>query len=213
MTGDDLEIDAKNKDQRSILWILLAINTVMFFAEFSAGVLAQSTGLIGDSLDMFADATVYGIALYAVGRSDVAKANAALMSGIFQILLALLVLTDVARRFFVGSDPLSIVMIAVGTLALTANLISMIIIRSHRQGEVHMRASWIFSQNDVIVNLGVILGGVLVATLDSRLPDLIIGALVAFVVFRGGVAIIKDANREKRETHRAGASKHAEALD
>ena len=201
---DDLEIDAKDKKQRSTLWILLSINAVMFFVEFSAGVLAQSNGLIGDSLDMFADATVYAIALYAVGRSSLAKANAALISGISQILLAVLVLTDVARRFIVGSDPLSVVMIAVGTLALVANVISMIIIWSHRKGEVHMRASWIFSQNDVIVNLGVILGGVLVATLGSRLPDLIIGAFVAVVVFRGGLGIIREAKIEKRKAHTAG---------
>ena len=206
MTDDDFEIDAKDKEQRSILWILLAINAVMFFIEFVAGMLAQSTGLIGDSLDMFADATVYVIALYAVGRSNLAKANAALMSGIFQIFLALIVLADVARRFIVGSDPQSAVMIAIGTLALAANLIALILIWNHREGEVHMRASWIFSQNDVIVNLGVILGGVLVTLLGSRFPDLVIGAMVAIVVFRGGVRITRDAKRERRNAHAAGAN-------
>ena len=205
MIDDELEIDAKDKAQRSVLWILLAINAFMFFVEFSAGVLAQSTGLIGDSLDMFADATVYAIALLAVGRSNLVKANAAMLSGIFQILLALLVLTDVARRFVVGSDPLSIVMIAVGALALAANVTALLIIRSHREGEVHMRASWIFSQNDVIVNLGVILGGVLVAIVGSRLPDLIIGAVVATLVFRGGVRIVRDANIERQNADAAGA--------
>ncbi len=205
MTDDDFEIDAKDKEQRSILWILLAINAVMFFIEFVAGMLAQSTGLIGDSLDMFADATVYAIALYAVGRSNLAKANAALMSGIFQIFLALIVLADVARRFIFGSDPQSAVMIAIGTLALAANLIALILIWNHREGEVHMRASWIFSQNDVIVNLGVILGGVLVTLLGSRFPDLVIGAMVAIVVFRGGVRITRDAKRERRNAHVAGA--------
>jgi Co/Zn/Cd efflux system component len=205
MTDDDFEIEAKDKEQRAILWVLLAINAAMFLVELSAGVFAQSTGLIADSLDMFADATVYAISLFAVGRSNLAKANAALMSGILQILLALLVLIDVARRFIFGSDPLSAVMIAVGILALAANVIALILIRNYREGEVHMRASWIFSQNDVIVNLGVILGGVLVALMGSRFPDLVIGALVAIVVFRGGVRIIRDAKGERRNAQVAGA--------
>jgi len=204
MTDGDVEIDARNKEQRSILWVLLAINAAMFFVEFAAGVLAQSTGLIGDSLDMFADSTVYAIALFAVGRSQLAKANAAMTSGIFQILLALLVLADVVRRFILGSDPLSVVMIAIGTLALAANVIALVIIWSHREGEIHMRASWIFSQNDVIVNLGVILGGVLVYILSSRIPDLVIGGLVSIIVFRGGVRIIRDAKEEREDAIRAG---------
>lgn len=204
MTDNDFEIQAKDKQQRSILWTLLGINAAMFFIEFAAGLLAQSTGLIGDSLDMLADATVYAIALFAVGRSDLAKANAALTSGIFQILLALLVLSDVARRFIFGSDPLSVVMMSVGALALAANVAALIIIWRHREGEVHMRASWIFSQNDVIVNLGVIFGGVLVATLGSRFPDLVIGATVAVIVLRGGVRILKDASHERRKARAAG---------
>lgn len=204
MTDNDFEIQAKDKQQRSILWTLLGINAAMFFIEFAAGLLAQSTGLIGDSLDMLADATVYAIALFAVGRSDLAKANAALTSGIFQILLALLVLSDVARRFIFGSDPLSVVMMSVGALALAANVAALIIIWRHREGEVHMRASWIFSQNDVIVNLGVIFGGVLVAALGSRFPDLVIGATVAVIVLRGGVRILKDASHERRKARAAG---------
>ncbi|WP_245730763.1 hypothetical protein [Pseudohongiella acticola] len=35
----------------------------------TAGLVAQSNGLIADSLDTFADAAVYGLALYAVRRS------------------------------------------------------------------------------------------------------------------------------------------------
>lgn len=197
MDEDGLELEITDKTQSSILWALLLINAAMFVVELSAGLYAQSTGLIGDSLDMFADAVVYGVALYAVGRSLLAKVNAAMLSGAFQILLAFVVLADVARRFVAGSEPYYVVMIAVGALALAANLASLIIIWGQREGEVHMRASFIFSQNDVIVNLGVILGGLLVWKLGSRLPDLIIGGLVSFAVLRGGLRIVRDARTER----------------
>ncbi len=204
MDDNDLKLEITDETQSSILWALLLINAGMFVIEMSAGLFAQSTGLIGDSLDMFADAVVYGVGLYAVGRSLMAKANAAMLSGAFQILLAFVVLADVARRFIVGSDPYYVVMIAVGALALAANTACLIIIWGQREGEVHMRASFIFSQNDVIVNLGVILGGVLVWALSSRLPDLVIGGVVSLVVLRGGLLIVRDAADERRKVLAGG---------
>ena len=196
MSGCGCEIEIKDKEQSRVLIVLLAINGVMFVAEIIAGIIGDSTALIADSLDMLADATVYAIGLYAVGRSLADKARAAHISGIFQVMLGLGVLFDIVRRFIVGSEPESFMMIAVGCVALIANTICLKLIYKHRQGEVHMRASWIFSKNDVIANLGVIIAGVLVAWLASPWPDLIIGLIIATIVVRGGLHIIKDANSE-----------------
>ena len=197
MSGCGCEIEVKNREQSRTLIILLAINGVMFVAEMVAGIIGDSTALIADSLDMLADATVYAIGLYAVGRSLLVKAKAAHISGIFQVLLGLGVLFDIVRRFIVGSEPESMMMMAVGAVALVANSICLVLIYKHRQGEVHMRASWIFSKNDVIANLGVICSGALVAWLDSPWPDLVIGLVIVMLVVRGGVYIIKDASGEK----------------
>lgn len=193
--GDDIE--ATNQAERRVLLALLVINGVMFVVELVAGIVADSTGLIADSLDMFADATVYGIAFYAVGRSLKAKRYAAVLSGGFQILLALGVAIDVLRRAIYGSEPVSDLMMIVGTIALVANLSCLALLSKHREGEVHMRASWIFSVNDVLANLGVIFGGVLVLIFGSRWPDLVIGAVIVLLVMRGGVRILQDAGREK----------------
>lgn len=202
MSGCGCEVEIKDKEQSRVLILLLAINGVMFVAEIIAGIIGDSTALIADSMDMLADATVYAIGLYAVGRSLAAKAKAAHISGVFQVALGLGVLFDIVRRFIVGSEPESLMMIAVGAVALIANTICLKLIYKHRQGEVHMRASWIFSKNDIIANLGVIIAGVLVAWLASPWPDLIIGLIIATVVVRGGLLIIKDANSEKlKETN------------
>lgn len=196
MSGCGCEVEIKDREQSRVLIQLLAINGVMFVAEIIAGIIGDSTALIADSLDMLADATVYAIGLYAVGRSLAAKTKAAHISGIFQVMLGLGVLFDIIRRFIVGSEPESLMMIVVGIVALIANTLCLRLIYKHRQGEVHMRASWIFSKNDVIANLGVIIAGALVAWLASPWPDLIIGLIIATVVVRGGVHIIKDANSE-----------------
>ncbi len=203
MSGCGCDIEIKNKEQRRVLILLLAINGVMFMAEMVAGIIADSTALIADSLDMLADATVYAIGLYAVGRSLLVKAKAAHISGIFQIVLGLGVLFDIVRRTVVGSEPESTMMIIVGIVALIANTVCLMMIYKHRQGEVHMRASWIFSKNDVIANLGVISAGFLVAYTGSSYPDLFIGLIIAAIVIRGGIHIIKDAKREKGQREMA----------
>jgi len=101
-----------------------------------------------------------------------------------------------------GSEPQSLMILWVGFFALLANIYCLALIYKHREGGVHMRASWIFSANDVVANLGVIISGGLVALLGSRYPDLIIGAFISIVVIRGGFRILADA----RETLAAEAS-------
>ena len=199
MAGCNCEVKIDNREQSRILIILLGINALMFLLEITLGILSESTALIADSLDMLADATVYAIGLYAVGRSATAKISAASFSGVFQILLGLSVSFDVLRRLIWGSEPESWLMIVIGIAALIANTICLLLISKHRDGEVHMRASWIFSKNDVIANLGIIIGGGLVYLLDSRFPDLIIGMLISILVIHGGIHILKEASREKQQ--------------
>ena len=189
--GCDAALDERR--ERGTLWKLLAVNGLMFVLEVVIGLLAQSTAVLADSLDMLADAGVYGIALYAVGRSPRVKARAAQWSGALQLLLGALVLLDIARRLLLGSEPVSLLMIGMGCVALLANTYCLWLITEHRHGEVHMRASWIFSKNDVLANLGIIAGGLLVHWLDSPYPDLAIGTVIALVVLRGGVRILRDA--------------------
>ena len=193
MTGCGCDVEIKDKSERRVLIILLLINGVMFITELGIGWWAQSTALIADALDMLADAMVYGVGLYAVNKPLLVKTHAARLSGSSQVLLGLLVLADILRRFVVGSEPVSTLMMGMGFVALLANITCLILIAKHREGEVHMRASWIFSKNDVIANLGVILAGGLVAWTGSRLPDLLIGLFVVVIVIRGGLLILKDA--------------------
>lgn len=193
--GCHIEVDSKQ--QSRVLVTLLAINAVMFVVEVITGIIADSTGLIADSLDMLADAVVYGIGLYAVGRSTTDRIRAAFASGYFQLALALIVALDVGRRAVFGSDPEPSYMVVVGLIALAANIVCLNLISKHRDGGVHMRASWIFSKNDVIANVGVIAGGGLVYVSGMRWPDLVVGIAIAYVVFRGALAIIHDARGEQ----------------
>ncbi|WP_323844340.1 cation transporter [Microbulbifer magnicolonia] len=180
-----------DKREAAVLKWLLAINAVMFAVEMVVGWLAQSTGLIADSLDMFADAAVYGVALYAVGHSLRMKLRAAHLAGWLQVVLALGALSEVARRFLFGSEPVSTLMMGFGFVALVANIACLMLIAKSRDSGAHMKASWIFSANDVIANLGVILAGFLVAWTNSRYPDLIIGLIIGVIVLNGARRILQ----------------------
>lgn len=196
MSDCGCEFEAQNQAQKRVLYALLGINASMFLLEFILGWIAESTGLIADSLDMLADASVYAISLYAVGHGVAEKVRAARVSGCLQIALGGFVLLEVVRRSVMGSDPESLLMILVASLALVANVICLALIRKHRDGEVHMRASWIFSANDVIANIGVITAGALVWATGWRWFDLLIGTVVAIVVIRGGLRILREAAQE-----------------
>lgn len=177
--------------EASVLKVLLAINAAMFFAELGVGLAAKSSGLVADSLDMFADASVYGLSLYAVGRGSSEQKRAARWSGWLQLVLAGIALVDVLRRAAVGSEPVPALMMSMAVLALVANAACMVLLFKHRQGGVHMKASWIFSGTDVIANAGVIVAGAAVAFVGSAWPDLVVGLLIALVVFRGGLRILR----------------------
>lgn len=201
----DCHLDADTDAERAVLVKLLAVNVAMFVIEWVVGWLAQSSGVIADSLDMLADALVYGVGLYAIGRAAVVKQRAARGSGIVQILLAAGILIDVGRRAVGGSEPQSALMFGVAVAALAANAYCLALLHRHRHGEVHLRASWIFSRSDVIANVGVIVAAGLVRVTGSRWPDLLIGAAIAAVVLAGGVQIL----RETRNRSEQKVTKHA----
>lgn len=179
--------------QRKVLLILLAINFLMFLIEAGASWIADSTALFADALDMLADALVYSVSLYAIGRSLLHKARVAFISGVVELGMGLTALFEVRVKWLYGSAPESDMMMAIGLLALTANVACVYLIAAFRHGDIHLRASYIFSKNDVIANVGVISSGAMVAWLDSNLPDLIIGLVIALVIISGGVKILRES--------------------
>jgi len=177
--------------QARVLWTVLAINGGFFMLEAASGLLARSLGLLGDSLDMLADAFVYALALVVTRGSAALKGRIARLSGVLQMALAVLGFAEVVRRAVTpAAPPGDVTMMVVAALALAGNAATLALLRRARSGEAHMRASVIFTSNDVIINLGVIAAGALVALTGSRWPDLAIGTAVFAVVARGAVRIL-----------------------
>jgi len=191
--GKELERLALKSDQRRVLQTVLAINAIMFAAEFTAGVIAGSAALMADSVDMFGDALVYGLSIYALTRSERWKAGAAMAKGLFILCFGLAVLVDIAVKLNSGVPPSSTLMLVFGAVALTANLVCLRLLWRFRSHDVNMSSTFECSRNDVISNVGVLLAAGAVAWFASPWPDIIVGTAIAALFLRSAVRVISSA--------------------
>jgi len=187
-----IHVSEDHSKEKKLLWTVLLINLSLFILEIIAGFISESMGLVADSLDMLADAMVYGLSLYAVGHLASKKKQIAKMSGYFQMALALFGIIEVIRRFLgIEEVPEFQLMIIISLFALVGNAVSLYLLQKSKSKEVHMQASVIFTSNDVIVNIGVILAGAIVYFTNSKYPDLIVGSIVFILVAKGAIRILK----------------------
>lgn len=179
--------------QKSVLIAVLIINVVMFAVELTAGFLAGSLSLTGDSLDMFGDAAVYASSLYVVGRGTEAKARSARFKAWIILATAVFVCAAAFYRFFNAVTPVYSVMGGIGALALAANLICLILLTRHRSDDVNMSSVWLCSRNDIVANTSVIAAAGLVWLLSSRWPDLIVGLGLTVLFTWSAFQIFRDS--------------------
>lgn len=190
-------LNASDATERRTLVRVLAINMTQVFVAGGVGFWADSVGLMGSALDNLADAAVYIVSLYAVGRSVVAKARAARLSGVLLILVGFGLLAEILRRFFGQSEPIGLAMIVTAFVNSATNLVCLRLLRSQRENGVHLKASWIFTTNDMLANAGIVVSGLAVMALNSPLPDLLIGLVTVGLVVHGGWEILEQAREAK----------------
>ena len=198
-SDDEPRLDARDAAERRTLVRVLWINLSQVLVAGGVGLIADSTGLLGAALDNLGDAAVYAVSVYAVGRTAVAKARVARLSGVLLALLGLALLAEVIRRYVTGSDPIGPAMIVTAIANAATNAWALRLLRAHRDEGVHLKASWIFTTNDMLANLGVAASGVAVMLFDSPLPDLVIGLLVAGIVLKGAWEILVEAREARRD--------------
>ncbi len=191
-TGEVEDTAVNTAADKKLLWTVLLINFGVFAVEIAAGLIAHSMGLVADSLDELADTFVYALSIYAVAGTALTKKRIARSSGALQFLLALCGVAEIVRRFIADEPaPNFVIMIAFSCVALAGNAASLYFLGKSKSRDVHIKATQIFTSNDVFVNIGVIVAAVLVAVLQNKIPDLVIGAVVFAIVLRGAIKIFK----------------------
>ncbi|OGG15358.1 hypothetical protein A3D77_07500 [Candidatus Gottesmanbacteria bacterium RIFCSPHIGHO2_02_FULL_39_11] len=191
---DNKELDlAKKKELKQIFIIVLAINFVMFIAEFIGGILASSNALLGDSLDMLGDASVYGVSLLVMNKSSNLRAKASLIKGLIMLLLGFFVVYKSILRIIVPTLPQAETITLLGVVALIANLVSFLLLMKHRKEDINVKSAWICSRNDVTANVAVIGAGLLVSYFNSAWPDIFVGLGISFLIIQSSVQVIAES--------------------
>ena len=189
------ELAALRASQGRVLWIVLALNAIMFVVEFAGGIVADSTALMADSLDMLGDATVYAFSLFVLNRSAAWRTGVVRLKGIVMAAFGLGVIGQVIANAVLDSVPVAKTMGGIGFFALCANLLCLLLLLRHRNDDLNMRSTWLCSLNDIIANGGVLMAAGLVALTQSKWPDLVIGTIIAIVFLSSAFKVLWESLR------------------
>ncbi len=198
--------------QSKTLKRVLGINVGMFLVEFVAGLMAASTVLLADSLDMLGDALAYGISLFVVSRHDGWQAVSALIKGGIMALFGLFVLAQAAYKLLHPMTTHFETIGLIGVLALAANAACLWLLWHHRSEDVNMRSVWLCSRNDISANVSVLFAALGVWLSSSQWPDLLVGLGIAALFLRSAFHVVKDATRTFA-AHRSGLRENSGTLD
>jgi cation diffusion facilitator family transporter len=192
------EIEKLRADHKKVLMVVLAINVTLFIVEVIAGLLAHSTALLADSLDMLGDSLVYGFSLYVLWRSAEWKALAAILKGGIMTVFGLGVLGEAVYKTVAGVVPSAETMGMIGFLVLLGNGICFFLLFRHRSDDLNMRSTWLCSRNDIIANLAVLAAAGGVAFFRSPWPDLLVGGAIALLFLRTAWTVLNESIHEYR---------------
>jgi Co/Zn/Cd efflux system component/copper chaperone CopZ len=185
------------------LWIVVLLNVGYGVIEIFGSFLSGSQALQADALDFVGDGLISFLGLIAVGWGLAARAKAALLQGVFLGLLGLGVIGSTLYRVFVEHEPETLLMGGFAVVAFIVNVAAALVLLPHRKGDANMRAVWLFSRNDAIGNLAVVVAAVLVWALSSSWPDLLVAFAVAGLFLQSAWSIIRDARSDLKQAGRA----------
>ena len=181
-----------------VLWTVIGINGLMFFAEMLAGHVAGSQALKADALDFLADTVTYGLSLAVIGASMKTRAMAALSKGVSLSAMSLWVFGSTVYQTLVLGLPRAELMGVIGMLALAANLASVLLLMRYKEGDANVRSVWLCSRNDAIGNVIVMIAALTVSGTASAWPDLAVAGVMAAIFLTSSVQILRQAWMEYR---------------
>ncbi|OHB40259.1 MAG: cation transporter [Phenylobacterium sp. RIFCSPHIGHO2_01_FULL_70_10] len=191
---------------RRALWIVVLINVGYGLVEIVAGFVARSQALKADALDFMGDGLITFLGLLAIGWSLVWRARSALIQGFFLAALGVGVLLNTAYRVLVLNQPEAELMGVFGIIALVANVAAALILIPHRTGDANVRAVWLFSRNDALGNLAVVIAAGLVFWTKTAWPDLVVAVIISGLFLQSAWSIIRDARTDLREARSLSAA-------
>ena len=198
-TGDTKRAE-KDPAYARALWIVVILNLGFGVCEMFGGFIANSQALKADALDFIGDGSITLIGLLALGWTAHARARIALTQGLFLGALGIGVLAFAAWRAFNAVAPEAELMGGIGIVALIVNISAALVLSRFRNGDANVRAVWLFSRNDALANVAVIIAAALVGWTGRAWPDLVVAGVIALLFLHSAFEIIRRARADMRET-------------
>lgn len=196
--NNDAKFDGLSADYKRRLWLVIAINAIMFAVEMGAGHMARSQALQADALDFLADALTYGLSLAVIGASVRVRTNAALFKAVSLLVMGIWVMGSTLYRVFYVGVPEAQIMGVIGFMALVANLASVALLVRYKDGDANVRSVWLCSRNDAIGNVAVMVAAAGVWGTTSGWPDLIVAGIMGGLFLTSATQIFRQAVDERR---------------
>jgi cation diffusion facilitator family transporter len=191
---------------RRALWIVVLLNAGYGVVEMAGGFLADSQALKADALDFLGDGLISLLGLLAIGWSLRRRAQTALLQGAFLGVLGLGVLGSTLYRVVAQETPEAGLMGLLGLGGLAVNVAAALVLIPHRSGDANARAVWLFSRNDAIGNLAVVIAAILIGGTGSAWPDIVVAVAIAALFLHSSWQILNDARRDMKELPVPGSS-------
>lgn len=188
---------------RRALWIVVLLNVGYGVVEIVGGFISGSQALKADALDFLGDGLITFLGLLAIGWSLAWRARAAFIQGLFLGVLGIGVLGSTIYRVLVRQTPEAELMGILGAIALGINVAAALVLIPHRTGDANVRAVWLFSRNDALGNMAVVVAAGLVAWTGTPWPDLVVAVVIAGLFLQSAWSIVRDA---RGDLERAGAA-------
>ncbi len=197
--GEEAEAAHTSPAYRRALWIVILLNVGYGLIEMVGGFLSDSQALKADALDFLGDGMITFLGVIAIGWGLAWRARSALIQGIFLGILGVSVLVNTVMRLADGYVPEAELMGAFGIVALIVNVASTVVLLPHRSGDSNVKAVWMFSRNDAIGNLAVVIAAVLVGWLNTAWPDILVAFVIASLFLQSSWVIVRDSLRDLSE--------------
>lgn len=195
--GDCCKVDAEIPQKKQVLIWVLMINTIIFFVQFTAAIVAHSSSLLADSLDMLGDAITYSVSLYAATHGGRWLAKAALLKGIIIAVFSLVIYIEVIYKLLYLQTLSNVGLMTIFSIVgLLFNGLCLYLLTHHRNKDINMYSTWVCARNDILGNISVLMTAGLTMLTLSRWPDIIVGAGLASVLFYSSIKILKISTKE-----------------
>ncbi|ADG92197.1 cation diffusion facilitator family transporter [Arcobacter nitrofigilis DSM 7299] len=203
--------DHRGTDKKVLKWAL-GITLITMFAEFFYGFLSNSLALVSDAIHMFTHSFALIISLLAIIIASKqaplektfgyyrAEVLAAFINGITIVLSILWIIYEAIERFL-NPEVIDIkIAMIVATIGLVVNIITGVILMQGDKNNINLKSSFIHMLSDALSSVAIIIGYIVIYFTHWYFIDIILAILVALVIGKWAIGILKSSTNTLMET-------------